>query len=48
MIRILIIAIIIIFCIWAWIDTTKDYPQCRWTSDPVMCVELMKGMQNDK
>lgn len=44
----ILVIILMIFSLYAWIDTTKDYPQCRWTRDPVMCVELMKGMQNDK
>lgn len=47
MARILIIAIII-FSISGWLYSPKDYQQCRWTSDPIMCVEIIKGMQNDK
>lgn len=48
MAKILIIIAIIIFGIWGWLYSTKDYPQCRWTRDPIMCVEIMERIHNDK
>lgn len=39
--KFLVFAICALF-IWYWFTITKDYPQCRFSGDPVMCVELAK------
>ncbi len=30
-----------------WLSYTKDYPQCRFSRDPVVCVELIKLKQQE-